>query len=349
METQSRTAAPDAFDATVYHPESDPSATELIPLTAILARVLGRWRRILAIGFGCAVLGVALSFTFPREYTAQASFTPEASSSSRLGGSLGGLSGLAGQLGLPAGLLGGSVSSDYYASVLQSRELIEEILQKSYTFGSGSERRTVTLIDYLKVRADTPQERLARAVRKFRHKVSTLVDKKTNVVELDVELRSPELAAAVANEMLAALNRFNLERKQSQSRAQRIFVEQQRNAAIQQLHDAENRQLGFLQTNRGDLRASPTLQVQAARLERDVQQAQQLFLSLNQAYQEARIAEVQDTPVLTVIDHAVPPDRRSYPPRFLFGLALMFFGIAAAIAREAMRSGLGLRHFATDL
>ena len=103
-----------------------------------------------------------------------------------------------------------------------------------------------------------------------------------------------------------------------------------------ELREAERAQLRFLQTNRQYL-GSPLLEFQAAQLERTVQVKQEVFLTLTKAYEEARIAEVRDTPVLTVIDPAVPPSMRSRPKRVLgvtvalivgglLGIALVYIG-----------------------
>jgi uncharacterized protein involved in exopolysaccharide biosynthesis len=37
-------------------------------------------------------------------------------------------------------------------------------------------------------------------------------------------------------------------------------------------------------------------------------------------YEQAKIDEKKDYPVLQVIDYAVPPGKKSYPPRMLFAL-----------------------------
>ena len=68
-----------------------------------------------------------------------------------------------------------------------------------------------------------------------------------------------------------------------------------------------------------------------------MQLKQEVFLTLTKAHEEASIAEVRDTPVLTVIDPAVPPAMRSRPRRVLgvtvalivgglLGVALVYVG-----------------------
>jgi uncharacterized protein involved in exopolysaccharide biosynthesis len=51
-----------------------------------------------------------------------------------------------------------------------------------------------------------------------------------------------------------------------------------------------------------------------------------VYVSLAKAYDEARISEVRDTPVITIIDSAVAPDRRSAPKPLLNGLIGLLAG-----------------------
>jgi uncharacterized protein involved in exopolysaccharide biosynthesis len=126
------------------------------------------------------------------------------------------------------------------------------------------------------------------------------------------------------------LNQFNLERRQSQSREQRRFTGERLAEAEQDLRQSERTELAFLQRNR-DYSSSPMLTFEAGRLARDVQVKQELFLTLSKAHTEARIAEVRDTPVLTVVDSAVAPFRRARPQRTLGTLIAMTIGAVIGI------------------
>jgi uncharacterized protein involved in exopolysaccharide biosynthesis len=112
--------------------------------------------------------------------------------------------------------------------------------------------------------------------------------------------------------ILDRLNWFNLVTRQSQAGAERRFMEGRLDEARAELRTAEDRLQNFLQRNR-DFRNSPELTFQQDRLARDVQMRQQVYTSLAQAYEQARIEEVRDTPVITVVeqpDLPIRPDRR---------------------------------------
>ncbi len=321
-----------------------PQGREDVSLLEALTPLVRHWRTVLLWPTLFAVAAAAVSLLMPPGYTATATFTPVASASLSIPSGLAGLAGLAGQLGLPGASAGASTSPDYFAEVLHSREILSKMLLDAFPdprFGADSALRP--LIDIMDVKGKTAQARLEEGIRKLDRQVRTSVDHQTGIVTLQVRLRWAKLVAALANQMVQELNRFNLERRQSQSRAQRQFTEQRLSGAESELHSAEQAQLQFLEANRR-YSESPLLAFQAARLERAVQLKQEVYITLSKAYEEARIAEVRDTPVLTVIDAAETPYRRSAPRRTLIVVVAVMLGavvgLAAAYVRE-LRENLG--------
>ena len=84
----------------------------------------------------------------------------------------------------------------------------------------------------------------------------------------------------------------------------------------------------------GDL-AVPVRNLPAASLDylrklRDLKYHETLFELLSKQYEAARIDEARSAPVIQVVDSAVVPDRKSWPPRTLFILGAGFLGILCA-------------------
>jgi len=82
----------------------------------------------------------------------------------------------------------------------------------------------------------------------------------------------------------------------------------------------------------------PSVAAQFARRYQDLKIQEEAYITLYQQYEYARILEARDAPALTVLDYAVPPERRSSPRRtvivaatFLFSL---FLGVALAFLSE---------------
>ena len=60
---------------------------------------------------------------------------------------------------------------------------------------------------------------------------------------------------------------------------------------------------------------------------REVEAKKEVYLTLQQQLELARIEEVKQSPILHILDHAVPPSRKSSPNRVLFLLGFLFLGL----------------------
>jgi tyrosine-protein kinase Etk/Wzc len=301
--------------------ESDISFFEL--LTPLVAR-----RKLIAVtALACALLAAIFLFLQHRTYTATTTFTPENSSNTGLMSNLVGLAGLAGQLGLGTSS-SSSVSPEFFVRLVHSEEVLRPTLTEEFKTDSAAAPRP--LLDLLQVPGRTREQRLQTGVQILRKRTDATTDKATGIVTLEVTLQSPRLAADVANHLVQLINKFNLESRQSQSREQRRFSGERLAVAEQELRAAEQAQLAFLQRNRQYM-DSPLLTFEYNRLSRQVQLRQEVYQTLTKAHEEARIAEVRDTPVLTVIDSALAPVRPSGPHRILGTLVALIFGGALGV------------------
>jgi uncharacterized protein involved in exopolysaccharide biosynthesis len=294
----------------------------------LLTPLVARWRLIAGSALGCALAALILLLVQRPTYTATTTFTPENSSSTGLMSGLVGLAGLAGQLGIGSSGTS-SVSPDFFVKLAHSQEVLRSTLLMEFDDPQtpGIRRPLLTLLG---IKGRTPEERLERGARVLQKRAEASSDKTTGIVTLKVSLPSPSLAADVAKHMVQLLNRFNLESRQSQSREQRRFSGERLAVAETELHSAEQAQLAFLQRNREYL-DSPLLAFEYNRLSRQVSLRQEVYQTLTKAYEEARIAEVRDTPVLTVIDSAFAPIRPSGPHRVLGTLIALIVGGALGV------------------
>jgi uncharacterized protein involved in exopolysaccharide biosynthesis len=124
---------------------------------------------------------------------------------------------------------------------------------------------------------------------------------------------------------------------------ERQFVESLVADAETALRAAEDRMQTFLQGNR--VIESPQLVFARDRLQRDITLRQQVFNSLVQSREEARIREVRDTPVITVLESGRLPTmqepRKSVQKALVggimggvLGVLFAFLAQRLAIARE---------------
>jgi len=297
--------------------------------------LLKRWKLVAGLPLIAAVLTLAISLIVPKKYTATATFVPETESEDL--NLPGGLVGLAAQFGV-AVPLGAANSPQFYADVLESRTLRDEVLLAKFpdprTLIPGD---SATLLELLRVRGRNETERLEKGRERLEDAISIDVANETNIVSLSAETRYSVLSADIANLFLVLLNRFNQDTRKSNAHARRLFIEGRVLEVEAELHEAEEELQRFLERNR-QFQGSPELAVQNERLQRQLTIKQEVFTTLLRQYEEARIQEVDDTPVITVIDRAMAPDRKSSPKiKLNTALAFVFggiLGVLGAFGRE---------------
>src|SRR5438552_6183680 len=291
--------------------------------------LLRRRRLVVTLPLGVALLAGVASLLVSPTYTAITTFVPEVSADARMPA---GLAGLAGQFGIA---LGGeaSQSPQFYADLIESRELMERVLRARYPRSSekGVSADSATLLEILDQGGDNSADSLYKGVKKLTKLVSTSVDRKTDVVELDVDAHDRVLAALVANRFLAYLNDFNAKTRQSQAGERRKLTEDRLAQAEAELRREEEELKIFYQRNRSWQQA-PQLVFEEGRLRRQVDVRQEVYLTLRRAYETARLDEANDNPVITVIDPPIPPARKSKPKRVLWVIAAAVLGGVVSVA-----------------
>ncbi|MBC7562279.1 MAG: hypothetical protein H7305_05115, partial [Gemmatimonadaceae bacterium] len=179
----------------------------------------------------------------------------------------------------------------------------------------------------------TAAQKLGNATRSLRRKLTIEMTRRSGIVKLTVTLKNPALSADVANRMLVLLNEFNLERRQRTSAEQRRFAEMRLLTARTELDSIARIRQAFLETNRA-LANSPRLLARYDELDRLVQIKEGVLLGLTRTYEENRVSEVKDTPLIAVVDHAMVPDRpeeRPIPWGAAGGAIGLLVGFGAAV------------------
>lgn len=261
------------------------------------------------------VLGLAAAFVVPPVYRAHASFVANSSSGSKLqgmSGASGAVGGLISQLG---GSMGGdpSESPNFYIQLFQSRELLTRLLQSRFPDPrTDTPRDSATLLDIMRIKKNDPAARLELAIKRLTKAVDAGFDIKTNLVAITVDMQWPELSAQVANRLVEMVNKFNLETRVSRAKSKRMFLEARNDSAQIQLRSVEERQRFFFEQNRGTI-TSPSLRAEEGRIRREVDLASSLYLGLQQQLEVARLDEINDAALITVIDTAIPPRKAQWP------------------------------------
>lgn len=288
-----------------------------------------RHRRLIA-GLAVAFAAVAILYATvaPRQYTASAKFAPQERPTSESG-----LGSLASQLGLGSGR-STTNSPQFYSDLLVSREVLRDVVRTEFTV-PGEKPFTGDLVAWFAITGADTDDETSRAVTAVRKRMTTMADR-NGVVSVEFHSRAPALSLQVVNRLLTLVNDFNLSRRQSQARAERSFVEQRVDTARKQLKAAEDALVAFFERNR--VIQSPMAQAISQRLQREVTVRQQLFLTLSQSYESAKIEEVRNTPVVTVLER--PEGFVSKKPRRVVQKAVLalllgvVLGVVVAFVRE---------------
>lgn len=288
----------------------------------VLGLLLKHSRLVLRAFVGGLVLAAVVSVVQGPVFIAESSFRAQSHSEREAR-----LSGIAAQLGFGLPLL----SEDplhFYARLVRSRSVLEGVAQSEFEIveeGRDSVVRRGNLLDLLEIEGRTREERLAPAVALLDEMIAIETHLDAGMIWVRVKSEHPGLAEQINRRILDLVNEFNVEHRQSQAKAEREFVESRYAEAGRELMAAEEELAQFLERNRS-YSSSPHLSFEASRLQRQVDLRQQVYASLAQAYEQARIAEVRNTPLVTVVDR---PEGSAKQESHLLRNLIIGIGLAA--------------------
>lgn len=323
---------PETDHITIPHstPRYDEPRASLLGLLNVLLR--RRWTVIVAMVVTLGLVG-AVTLLRARTYTATAAFVPHVRQPT------GTLQGLASQFGIGVNAGGSTQSPQFYVELIQSREILRNVAEHRYEFTSDSGKVVGTLAEILKPAGESEAEQHEAVLRRLHRIVAATQTQQTGIVRVSVTTPYRELSALMLDHLLAEMNEFNLQTRQSEVGAERRFLEQRLSEARTDLRAAEDRLQSFLQRNR-EFGASSALSVERERLQRDVSTYRDIYTEIAQNYERARMEEVRDTPVITVLERPeapVLPDPRGLLRNGLIALAAgLVLGTALAFAAEYM-------------
>ncbi len=244
-----------------------------------------------------AVVAGVFSLVRSPGYTAESKFATQkgASGNARFAG-------LAAQFGVNLESSNAIESPDFYMELLTSQHLLRDAANTSYSFRDPETNRVLTgnLVQLYGIKAPSADAALRAAALRLRSDISMFPNVRSGLITLRTGAPWGGLAVALNQRLLELVNAFNLQTRQTQASHERQFVDERLNVAQNELTAAETALKQFNQDNR--IAGSPQLQFEQQRLQRRVELRQQVYVSLAQAYEQARIDEVRNTPVITVVE-----------------------------------------------
>ena len=167
------------------------------------------------------------------------------------------------------------------------------------------------------------------AMKKLKNHISVNEDPRTGLIRIKTTFSDPIISAEIANFIGSQVQNYIQKENSAQSTKEKVFISERLLIVKEELESAELELKTFKERNRG-YEDSPELFMVFSRYFRDVEAKKEVFLTLQQQLELARIEEVRQSPILHILDFAVPATRYSSPNRVLFLVLFALIGFFAS-------------------
>ena len=150
-------------------------------------------------------------------------------------------------------------------------------------------------------------------------------EEESGLIVISVLMEEPALAADIANYIANYVKEYVSNIMLSYSSTHRKFIEERLQYSKQELSSSEEELKEFSEKNPFAV-DTPELQLQRGRLMRNMEVNQQVYITLRQQYEMARINELKEIPVINILDFGEPASDESKPQKLLiiFLMTLVF-------------------------
>ena len=283
------------------------------------------------------ILGSTGSFFLTNYYSAGISLFPaenKSSSSSQLQ-----------SLALSAGVnLDQNDQSYNITDVAKSRRVAEKVLSNKWNNINLEDK---TLISFWKLdeagilskffnQTYTNEDLINKGLKKYFKLLNVKEDRRTGLIQVNIEMESPNLAAEVANFIGSEIQSYIQKQNTTKAVKEKLFISGRLIVVKGELEKLEEDLKEFKERNRG-YEVSPELFMIYSQKFREAEAKQQVYVTLQQQLELARISEVKQTPIINILDEARPPVSKSRPNRAIISLlsllAGFLFGASISIIR----------------
>lgn len=222
-----------------------------------------------------------------------------------------------------------------YPAILTSETILREAILTRYRTQTHPD--SVDLIGVFNPRGETPEENLETISSRLRDLMGVQFESRTGVVTVSLEMRDPQLAADVLNTIIGSLDLFMRRKRATNATEQRKWVEMRLRDIRLELRTAEENLRSFREKNRRML-DSPLLLLEQERYVREVQMKSAVLIELIKQLELAKIEEIRNIAIVSVLDPARPPVRRERPRRAVNTILAFIGTLLAGAAIVGVRS-----------
>ena len=336
---------------------------EEIDVTRLLSRILVNWKKLLLWCLGGIVFGIVIAFSIPDEFTSEAKLAPEYVSNSRNSG-LGALASMAGVS--VGGTTVDSMGPDIYPDIVVSTPFMVELFDVPVSFSYKQKSVETTLYDYVLnyikepwwitlkklpakwiARLKHPAKKKSqpassssgqtidptsltgrqnKAVQLLRKCISLNTDKKNNVISIKVVTQNPKVSAVLAAEVTQRLQEWVTKYRTDKARHDLDYYQQLFDEARDNYYQAQQKYARYVDANQGVV--LQRVKIEEQRLQNESNLAYQVYNNCAQQLQVAKAKVQMETPVCSVIQPPVVPNRPGKPKR---GTLVVLFAFMAVV------------------
>ena len=257
--------------------------------------------------------------------------------------SLSNVQGFASQFGLSLPFQGGSALSfsDIYPEVLKSRQLIAIILEKKFNTRKYGQKQSLKNILSRQYRLDKydVDERFKRASEILQDNIKVSKARLTSIVTLEVGAIEPDFAVDLTNAIINESDKLQRQFKTHQVSDKRSFIEDRIKDVKKDLESAQEGLKEFREKNR-QVQYSPALLLEEERLTTEMDVKKEIFSTLKQQFELAKIEEVEGGATVQILDKPVAPYQQSNPKVLLSIFLSVFVGFGLSIVLAYIMDGL---------
>ena len=321
-------------------------------LLKVARLLLSKWKQIFIFCFIVVSLSIGYIMSIPRSYQSDVVMLPEIPSNNSLSSGLGSLASMAG-VKLGNGDSEDAIYPEFYPKVVKTPDFLVALLNKPVR--PKGLKQDVSLFIYLTQHQKAPwwdslfqwgglgskeaptnkidPQRLTKAQEKLLKglgsSIVSFVDKRTNMVTINVTMQDPEVAAQVATMVENQLQQYIANYRTSKARNDVKYAEKNAQKVYARFADANQ-----------DL-VLTSVQQEETRLENEMQLAYNGYSQSITQLQLAQAKVQERMPAFTVLQQANVPIKPSAPKRmiFVFMMAVLSFSLSCLwiIIKSAMR------------
>ncbi len=287
-------------------------------------RLWAKRKKYLLVNFIVLILALAyLLFLTKPYFTSTVTVLPEYGSRSNILSQFSGLAELAGVK------VGETAPTEIYEKLVPSETVLQDVIYSKYK--TEKYVNPVNLIEYFEIDQDddNPEIRKRKNFLKIydiltKARITTDVDRMTKTLTVTVTMPEGQFSADVVNKLITSLDLYIRTQRKSYATEQSYYLEKRTAQIKDSLNIAENKLTVFREQNRITTQ-SPNLLLEQARLMRDVEILQTVFVELTKQLELAKIDQIKDAPVLNVKEYAKNPVIKAGPKRAITLVVIMFF------------------------